>query len=317
MMDWIEITVSTTTEGADMAAQAFYEEGVRGVIIEDPKDVELAQQEEHSWDYFDESILTNMSDDVLVKAYLCSDASFADKYASIKEKLEHLSHQSYGLDIGTLEIKLTTISEEDWANNWKKYYKPMKISDRVIIKPSWEPMPSLEDGEVVLEMDPGMAFGTGTHETTSLCVDAIDRYIEKGADIADIGCGTGVLAVAAILLGAEKATAVDIDSNAVKATAENARRNHVEDRLEVIHGNLLDPVKGRYDMIIANIIADVIIQLTESIGSCLKPKGLFIASGIIRERLSDVLEAMRTAGLEALEIKTKGEWTMVVCKLNA
>ncbi len=316
-MDWIEITVKTATEGADMVAQAFYEVGVTGVVIEDPMDIELAQEEERTWDYIDEGILANMSEDVLVKAYISNDASFADKYASIKERIGQLGQQSYGLEMGTLEIDITTLNEEDWANNWKQYYKPIKVSDRVVIKPSWEPLPATETGEVVLEMDPGMAFGTGTHETTTLCIDAIDRYIQKGAEVADIGCGTGVLGITAILLGAEKATAVDVDSNAVRITKENARRNRVEDQLEAIHGNLLDPIKGQFDMIIANIIADVIIQLTDSISNYLKPNGLFIASGIIQERLTDVVEAMKAVGLEAVDTNTKGEWAMVVCKLNA
>lgn len=316
-MDWIEVTVKTTTEGTDMVAQVFYEEGVTGVVVEDPMDVELAQQEERTWDYIDDAILANMSEDVLVKAYISNDASFVDKYASIKKKIEFLGQQSYGFDMGPLEIDLNTLNEEDWANNWKQYYKPIKVSDRLVIKPSWESLSALETDEVVLEMDPGMAFGTGTHETTTLCIDAIDRYIQKGAEVADIGCGTGVLAIAAILLGAEKATAVDVDSNAVKITEENSKRNHVDDRLEVIHGNLLDPLQGKYDMIIANIIADIIIQLTESISNYLKPDGLFIASGIIRERLADVIEAMNTAGLDVIDTKTKGEWAMVVCKLNA
>ena len=316
-MDWIEITVKTATEGADMVAQAFYEAGVTGVVVEDPMDIELAQEEERTWDYIDDAILANMSEDVLVKAYISSDASFADKYAFIKERIGQLGQQSYGLDMGTLEINISTLNEEDWANNWKQHYKPIKVSERLVIKPSWEHLPALETDEVVLEMDPGMAFGTGTHETTTLCIDAIDRYIQKGAEVADIGCGTGVLGISAILLGAEKAIAVDVDSNAVRITAENAGRNHVENRLEAIQGNLLDPIQGQYDMIIANIIADVVIQLTETISNYLKPNGLFIASGIIRERLTDVVEAMKTAGLEVIETNTKGEWAMVVCKLNA
>ncbi|NLC44598.1 MAG: 50S ribosomal protein L11 methyltransferase [Clostridiales bacterium] len=316
-MDWIEIIVKTTTEGADMVAQAFYEVGVTGVVVEDPIDIELAQLEECTWDYIDDSILANMSEDVLVKAYISNDASFTDKYAFIKERIEQLGRQSYGLEMGTLEINISTLNEEDWSNNWKQYYKPIKVSERLVIKPSWEPLPALEADELVLEMDPGMAFGTGTHETTTLCIEAIDRYIQKGAEVADIGCGTGVLGISAILLGAEKATAVDVDSNAVRITAENARRNHVEDSLEVIHGNLLDPIQGQYDMVIANIIADVIIQLTDTISDYLKPNGLFITSGIIQDRLTDVVGAMKTAGLEIIETKTKGEWAMVVCKLNA
>lgn len=318
-MDWIEVTVKTTTEGADIVAQVFYEEGVKGVVVEDPNDIESARQEEHSWDYIDDSILYDMSEDVLVKAYLSNDAAFADKYSSIKEKIEYLSYKSYGIDMGKLKISLTSVCDEDWANNWKQYYKPMRVSERLMIKPSWEPLPmeSIGDNDVVLEMDPGMAFGTGTHETTILCIEAIDSYLQEGAEVADIGCGTGILAISAVLLGAKKATAVDADSSAVKTATENVRKNHTADRVEVIQGNLLDPVQGPFDMIVANITADVVIQLADSVGSYLKPNGIFIASGIIRERLKDVVEAVKEATLEPIDIRAKGEWTMVVCKADA
>ena len=202
------------------------------------------------------------------------------------------------------------------ANNWKKYYKPLKVSSRIVIKTSWEQYESKDD-EIVLEMDPGMAFGTGTHETTTLCIDALDRYLKGGETVVDIGCGTGVLAVSALLLGAEIATAIDLDSNAVQIAKENAERNRVNHRMEVIHGNLLDQVYGQFDIAVANIIADVIIDLTKSIRRFLKPNGLFIASGIILDRLQDVLEEMEASGLELIEKKTKGEWAVVVCKANA
>ena len=176
---------------------------------------------------------------------------------------------------------------------------------------------TVSDDEIVLEMDPGMAFGTGDHETTALCIEALDKYIEPGTQVLDIGCGTGVLSVASVLLGAEKATAVDLDRNAVSITADNARRNRVDDKLEVVHGNLLDKVKGRFDIAVANIIADVIIELTLSINSFLKPNGLFIASGIILERLDDVVKEMEASGLEVVETKTRGEWAAVVSRANA
>lgn len=315
-MDWIEVTLRTTAEGADVAAQVFYDVGVTGVVVEDPNAIHNAQPDECSWDYIDDSILANMEEEVLVKAYLSNDASFEDKLALIREKIKWLQQHDFGLDMGLLGIELTNVKEEDWANNWKKYYKPLKVSDRIVIKPSWEQYNSRDD-EIVLEMDPGMAFGTGTHETTTLCIDALDRYLKSGAKVVDIGCGTGVLAVSSLLLGAEKATAVDLDSNAVQITKENAKRNRVDHRLEVIHGNQLDQVHGQFDIAVANIIADVIIDLTKSIGSFLKPKGLFIASGIILDRLQDVIDGAEAAGLELIEKKTKGEWAVVVCRANA
>jgi len=252
----------------------------------------------------------------LIKAYINDDENFEEKFAQIKVKLDQLKKQVTGLDLGSLDVKLNNVKEEDWANNWKKYYKPFKIGERIVIKPSWEKYDKKGD-EIVLEMDPGMAFGTGIHETTALCVYALEKYIKPGDRIVDIGCGTGILAISSVLLGAEYATAIDLDSNAVRIASENVRRNHVEGRVDVIRGNLLDKVEGRYDIAVANILADVIINLSNVIGNYLNPDGLFIASGIILERLQDVTAAAETAGLEIVEKKTKEEWALVVCRYNA
>jgi len=315
-MDWIEIAIKTTHEGADIAAQVFYETGVTGVVIEDPDDLYTAQQDGLFWDYVDESVLANKDEGLLVKAYINNDAAFNDKLIYIKERIEHLKAQDLDMDLGPMELSLTNVREEDWSNNWKKYYKPVRISDRLVIKPTWEDYEPKE-GEYVLNLDPGMAFGTGTHETTVLCLRLLDRHVNTGDTIADIGCGTGILSIAALLLGADRATAIDLDTNAVMVARENARLNGVEDRMQVIHGNLLDKVQGRYDIITANIIADAIISLTQHIRNYLKPGGIFISSGIILERLPEVVEKIEESGLEVIHKETMGEWAAVVGRHNA
>jgi ribosomal protein L11 methyltransferase len=312
-LDWIEVTVKTTTEGAEAAAQLFYDIGVQGVVIEDPDEVRRASEEERTWDYIDDSVLMNMSEEVLVKGYLSNDAFAGGRLHYIREKAKWLLEQDLGIDPGSLDISLTNVREEDWANNWKKYYKPIKVSPRLVIKPTWEDY-TPEADERILELDPGMAFGTGTHETTVLCIKAIDRYIREGSTLLDVGCGTGVLSIAGILLGAVRADAVDIDANAVRVAAENAALNNVSDRMNVIHGNLLDEVHGRYGIVVANIIADVVIHLTEFIGNYLEKGGIFIASGIILDRLEDVVSAVKKAGLPLIHRETMGEWAVVVAE---
>lgn len=315
-MDWIEVTIKTTTEGADTVAQSFYEVGVLGVVIEDPDEIRKAQLEDRTWDYIDESILANMEEKVLVKGYLNDDVFFLDKLQFIKERIQWLQSSDFGLDLGSLEIALTNVCEEDWAHNWKKYYKPIKVSDRIVIKPTWEEYTGKPD-EHILELDPGMAFGTGTHETTMLCIRAIDKYTKPGMSVVDIGCGTGVLAIAALLLGADKATAIDLDSNAAKIAGENAQLNKVADKMEVIHGNLLDKIHSKYDIVVANIIADIVINLSEFIKDFMNPESVFIASGIILDRLEDVTTAIEAAGLKIIHKETMGEWAVVVSRQNA
>ncbi|MFY9507033.1 MAG: 50S ribosomal protein L11 methyltransferase [Caldicoprobacterales bacterium] len=314
-MDWTEISIKTSQEGADIAAQAFYEVGITGLVIEDPDELSQLSKEEFFWDYIDESMVGTSDGTVVIKAYLSSDSSLGEKLSLIKDKINWLKNKDLGVDLGSLDIELTSVREEDWSNTWKKYYKPMKVSDRIVIKPSWETY-NKKKGQVILTLDPGMAFGTGTHETTMLCMQAIDQYIRPDHSLIDIGCGTGVLSIGALLLGAKAATAIDLDGNAVEIARKNAQINKVLDRMTLVHGNLLDEIEGSYDIVVANIIADVIIELSQYVTNYIKAGGLFISSGIIHERLDEVIEQIESVGLIIEKVAKMGEWAMVVSRYN-
>jgi len=314
-VDWTEISIKTSQEGADIAAQAFYEVGITGLVIEDPDELSQLSKEEFFWDYIDESMVGTSDGTVVIKAYLSSDSSLGEKLSLIKDKINWLKNRDLGVDLGSLDIELASVREEDWSNTWKKYYKPMKVSDRIVIKPSWETY-NKKKGQVILTLDPGMAFGTGTHETTMLCMQAIDQYIRPDHSLIDIGCGTGVLSIGALLLGAKAATAIDLDGNAVEIARKNAQINKVLDRMTLVHGNLLDEIEGSYDIVVANIIADVIIELSQYVTNYIKAGGLFISSGIIHERLDEVIEQIESVGLIIEKVEKMGEWAMVVSRYN-
>ncbi|NLX71364.1 MAG: 50S ribosomal protein L11 methyltransferase [Clostridiales bacterium] len=311
-MEWIEVSIETVHEGIDIMAQIFYELGVQGVVIQDPADIS-GFEDSGLGEIVDDSLLNNMNGEVTIKGYLPNDASFHDKYQYIKEKIGWLLSQNFGFNLGTGRISMTSVNEEDWANSWKKYFKPVAVGQRIVVKPTWEEYQPKEE-EIILELDPGMAFGTGTHQTTILCIRALEKLVGPHHRVLDIGCGTGILSIASLLLGAQHAVAVDIDPDAVKITRENAMQNGVLSRMDVVHGNLLDKVEGKFDIIVANIIADTIIELSGLLKDYLNKNGYFIASGIIVDRLNDVLKALDKEQYGDTEYHTLDEWAVVVVR---
>ena len=215
---------------------------------------------------------------------------------------------------GRLAVELSGIKEEDWANNWKAYYKPLEIGERLVVRPSWETIGDTD--RVVLSLDPGMAFGTGTHQTTRLCLEFLERLVKNGDEMLDLGCGSGILSIAGLLLGASHAIAVDIDPIVETIAAENAAMNGIKDEYRIMTGDILSDdgikreiSKQRYDIVTANIVASVIIKLAPQIPALLKDDGVFIASGIILERLDEVKDALANNGLKVLEVKKLDEWS--------
>ena len=312
-MNWIEAAVHTTTAGADIVSELLMNAGAAGPSIEDRTDVLNAQKPEGMWDMLDEHILDAMPEDVLVKAYFEEGASTPETLAFVRARLSELAHMDLGFDLGSLEFTRETVHEQDWAENWKRYYKPFRAGERIVVKPSWEPYEPFPE-DLVIEMDPGMAFGTGTHETTYMCLQMLERYVRPGSACIDVGTGTGILAIAAAKLGARDVLAIDLDEQAVVVAKENIRKNGMEQVVHAQAGDLLKDSIGKADVIVANIIADVICFLCGPAKKHLFPGGAFICSGIIREREEDVLRALRQAGYAVDCRIARGEWICLSAK---
>lgn len=310
-MNWVEISIKTTTEALEAVSNILYDAGVAGVSIEDPKDILALEKSEVFWDYVDEALLNSALEGAIVKAYLPQSSDLLDKIELIKQSVAMLPQ--HGLDIGLGEVAAIEVNEDDWSSSWKQYYKPAKIGDRVVVKPTWEDYEA-EPGDIVIELDPGMAFGTGTHETTIMCVRELECYVNNSSTVFDIGCGSGILTIAAAKLGAKKVVGVDLDIVAVEVSRQNIELNKVEDIASVMLGNLMNTIVDKADVIVANIIADVIILLSEDIKDFLAGNGVFIASGIILDKIEAVREAMEKNGLEVIKIESMGEWAAVAAK---
>jgi ribosomal protein L11 methyltransferase len=307
-MKWTEVRIDTTEEAYDAVSEMLTSIGAGGVVIEDPNDIRRQVESPGSLDYADDAFLDSLGEDVVIKAYFRTDSSNNELVSLIREKLAFIAKF---LDTGRGYAGCSEVDDEDWATAWKKHYKPFHISDRLVIRPSWEKYRAAA-GETVIELDPGMAFGTGTHETTRLCAQLLEKYVSAGDTVIDVGCGTGILSIAAAKLGAGLITAVDIDEVAVRVAGENCRINGVEKGITVVRGALADLEKKRVDIIVANIIADVIIEIADDIKYYLKNDGIIITSGIIRERRENVLEAYASRGFVREALLELGEWVAIV-----
>lgn len=313
-MDWMETVVHTTTMGADLVSDVLMGAGAVGTSIEDRFDVTSSKKSDGMWDMIDEDVLRHMSEDVLVKAYFEQGPSAQEALHLLRQKLQELSREEMGFDIGSLELEIRQVREQDWAENWKKYYKPFRAGRRLVIRPSWERYEEKE-GDLVLKLDPGMAFGTGTHETTFMCLEQLETYVTLGSRVIDVGCGSGILALAAAKLGADDVLAIDLDELAVKVAVENVQKNGLTAVVRVEHGDLLERREEKADVIVANIIADVICYLCGPAKKHLLPGGTLICSGIIREREADVQRALAAAGYTVDTRLEKGEWICLAARL--
>lgn len=310
-MKWIEVQIKTTTEAEEAVSNILYEAGVGGLAIEDPNDVLAFMKNEDDWDYIDPSLLNQEFEGVIIKGYFPESEDLIDKIELIKQNVEKIPQ--YNLDKGLGEVTVTEVYEKDWQDSWKKYYKPKKVGDKIVVKPSWEDYEKKAD-EIIIELDPGMAFGTGTHETTMMCIQKLEQYLKKDDAVFDIGCGSGILSIAAAKLGAGKVIGVDLDAVSVESSRKNVAMNNVENIVQIREGNLLDVVDEKADLIVSNIVAEIIIDMTKNIKKYLNRDGIFISSGIILEKLDLVKESLESQGFVIVETYTMNDWACIVSK---
>ena len=314
-MDFLTITILTTTAGADLVSEALMAAGSAGTQIEDRADVAQNQQPEGRWDILDPAIAARMGEDVKVIGYYEMNGGEMDAVADVRARMEALGRAELGFDPGKLAMEVRSMAGEDWAESWKKQFKPFRLGKSMLVKPSWTEVEMLP-GDKLIEIDPGMAFGTGTHETTGLCVALIEEYVKPGMRAIDVGTGTGILAIAARHMGAVDLLATDIDPVAVRVAEENIRINGMGEQIRTMQGDLLEAVDETCDVMIANIIADAILMLCAPVRKHIADGGLFICSGIAEGRKDEVVAALTEAGYRDLDVRTAGEWCAIACRKN-
>lgn len=319
-MEWTEVKIYTTTEGIEPVTGALLDTGITGIQVDD--DNELKQyltESSQYWDYVDEELLNKPVGETKITVYVSDNPYGMEILLNIREAIENLKTMDTGLDLGRLAIETTSnLNDEEWLNKWKDYYKPFTIGNRIMIKPVWEDV-EVPDNRVVFNINPGHVFGTGLHQTTQLCMLELEKYINEESVVADLGCGSGILSIISLLLGAKSAFAVDIDANAIKTAYENAQLSGVDtSKYYVTSGNvtndkaLQDEIGyNKYDVVVANIIADVICAITPVVPQQLKKGGVFIASGIIKERIDDVYNALAENNLKVVSTNIKDEWVCI------
>lgn len=321
-MDWIEATIYTTSDGIEPVTGRLYQLGITGVSIEDEADFnDFLENNKNLWDYVDEELAEKMRGETKVIFYIPNSTDGIETLSSVKQSVSELKLLDTDDEYGRLEIDTGSLSEEDWANNWKQYFHTLEIGDRIIVQPEWEEY-SAADSKIVFRINPGMSFGTGSHHTTKMCIEALDKVVVKDSHMLDLGCGSGILSLISILLGAKDAFAVDIDPLAVDIAYQNAGLNGIStDKFYAKAGNVLEEgtlrdeiLSKTYDIVAANIVADVIIPLTPLAHQVLNDDGIFITSGIIEDRIDDVTKALDDAGFVILEAKRSADWAAFVCK---
>lgn len=316
-MKWTKLSLQTTTQAVDLISNMLNDFGIDGIEIEDNISI---TEEEKKLMFID--ILPELGPDdgkATLSFYLEETADIEKTMNKVLSGLEEISEY---VNIGEGTITTSKTEDIDWINNWKEFFKPFRVDENIIIKPTWESLEDVNDEDLVIEIDPGTAFGTGTHETTKLCILGLKKHLDSESKILDVGCGSGILSIIALKLGAKSALGIDIDPNAIVATHENAQVNQISTGdFTIMSGNIIDDDNvqeevgyHKYDIVVANILADVIIPLSSMIKKHMKPEGLFITSGIINTKKEEVREAILSNGFQIVEINEMGEWVSIIAK---
>ena len=319
IMNWIQVKIITSDNGIEPINGMLLSLGITGVVISDKNDfMEFLENNRKYWDYVDEELERLKTADTTLTVYLSDDDEGRALLSEIKKELSVIKSREAD-SYGTLELITSEVKDEDWSENWKQYFKPIEVGEKILIVPEWEEIPDTK--RTVFRINPGMSFGTGSHESTRMCIEEIEKLASANKRVLDLGCGSGILSVISLLLGVKEVTAVDIDPAAVEVSFANLSLNGLDKKLlEGFDGDITSDLglrqrlsENKYDIVIANIVADVIIALSDFVGDFMTEDGYFVCSGIINERQAEVIEKLEKSGFNILNVRTQGEWTCVLC----
>ena len=322
-MNYIQVEIKVKREGIEPVTTALMGIDINDIMVDDPADIDdlLKKEKGYEWDYIDDSVLELQNEETIITVFMDCEEFGVEKVDEIKEAMENLKTLAAegvfgeGVDLGTLEVVYTEEDDSEWKDNWKEFFKPKKVGEKIVVKPTWYEYEK-EEGDLVIEIDPGMAFGTGTHETTSLCLRLMEKYMKPGETVLDVGCGSGILAIAGALLDASDVLGVEIDPVAVEVAQENIELNHVDKVARAQYGDLTKGIDYKADLVVANLMADLVMMLSADVAKHMLPGGRYISSGILVEKRDLVAQTIVDCGFEIIEIMEDGMWCAIVAGIK-